>query len=181
LVLFAPDPLLLPITTLAFVQISQRSTLRLEMGMTLLSPLALSTRSARAIAKATARAVRKESKTASKTLLTKTGKTLRARLSHIRHKNQQKSRLSIPILRDLRLNLVLFAPDPLLLPITTLAFVQISQRSTLRLEMGITPETARATARAVRKESKTASKTLLTKTGKTLRARSGFKSRGFKS
>jgi hypothetical protein len=42
--LFAPDPLLLPITTLAFVQISQRSTLRLEMGMTLLSPLALSTR-----------------------------------------------------------------------------------------------------------------------------------------
>jgi hypothetical protein len=38
------DPLLLPITTLAFVQISQRSTLRLEMGMTLLSPLALSTR-----------------------------------------------------------------------------------------------------------------------------------------
>jgi hypothetical protein len=30
--------------TVAFVQISQRSTLRLEMGMTLLSPLALSTR-----------------------------------------------------------------------------------------------------------------------------------------
>ena len=49
---------------------------------------------ARAIAKATARAVRKESKTASKTLLTKTGKTLRARLSHIRHKNQQKSSFS---------------------------------------------------------------------------------------
>jgi hypothetical protein len=43
-------------------------------------------------------------------------------------------RLSIPILRDLRLNSVLFAPAPLLLPITTLAFVQVSQRSTLRLE-----------------------------------------------
>jgi hypothetical protein len=28
-------------------------------------------------------------------------------------------RLSIPILRDLRLNLVLFTPSPLLLPITT--------------------------------------------------------------
>jgi hypothetical protein len=37
------------------------------------------------------------------------------------------------ILRDLRLNSVLFAPAPLLLPITTLAFVQVSQRSTLRL------------------------------------------------
>jgi hypothetical protein len=36
-------------------------------------------------------------------------------------------RLSIPILRDLRLNSVLFAPDPLLLPITTLAFVQRKQ------------------------------------------------------
>jgi hypothetical protein len=47
-------------------------------------------------------------------------------------------RLSIPILRDLRLNSVLFAPAPLLLPITTLAFVQVSQRSTLRLEVGIT-------------------------------------------
>ncbi|SHN93831.1 hypothetical protein BCLUESOX_1072, partial [bacterium endosymbiont of Bathymodiolus sp. 5 South] len=44
--------------------------------------------------KVTARAVRKESKTASKTLLAKTGKTLRARLSHIRHKNQQKSSFS---------------------------------------------------------------------------------------
>jgi hypothetical protein len=43
-VLFAPAPLLLPITTLAFVQVSQRSTLRLEVGITLLSPLALSTR-----------------------------------------------------------------------------------------------------------------------------------------
>jgi hypothetical protein len=40
----SPAPLLLPITALAFVQVSQRSTLRLEVGMTLLSPLALSTR-----------------------------------------------------------------------------------------------------------------------------------------
>jgi hypothetical protein len=60
--------------------------------------------------------VRKESKTASKTLLTKTGKTLRARLSHIPKPIilSWAMRLSIPILRDLRLNLVLFAPDPLL-------------------------------------------------------------------
>jgi hypothetical protein len=38
--------------------------------------------------------VRKESKTSSKALLAKTGKTLRARLSHIRYKNQQKSSFS---------------------------------------------------------------------------------------
>jgi hypothetical protein len=38
-----------------------------------------------------AQAVRKESKTASKVLLFKVGKTLMGRLSHIRHKDKQKS------------------------------------------------------------------------------------------
>ncbi|WP_139699123.1 cadherin domain-containing protein [bacterium endosymbiont of Bathymodiolus sp. 5 South] len=41
-----------------------------------------------------AQAVRKESKTASKALLFKVGKTLMGRLSHIRHKDKQKSRSS---------------------------------------------------------------------------------------
>jgi hypothetical protein len=42
----------------------------------------------------TAQAVRKESKSASKLLLSKVGKTLMGRLSHIRHKNKQKSSFS---------------------------------------------------------------------------------------
>jgi hypothetical protein len=41
-----------------------------------------------------AQAVRKESKSASKLLLSKVGKTLMGRLSHIRHQNQQKSSFS---------------------------------------------------------------------------------------
>ena len=45
-------------------------------------------------AKVTAQAVRKESKSASKLLLSKVGKTLMGRLSHIRHKNKQKSSFS---------------------------------------------------------------------------------------
>jgi len=42
----------------------------------------------------TAQAVRKESKSASKLLLSKVGRTLMGRLSHIRHKNKQKSSFS---------------------------------------------------------------------------------------
>jgi hypothetical protein len=45
-------------------------------------------------AKVSAQAVRKESKSASKLLLSKVGKTLMGRLSHIRHKNKQKSSFS---------------------------------------------------------------------------------------
>jgi hypothetical protein len=110
-------------------------------------------------AKVTAQAVRKESKSASKLLLSKVGKTLmvpvavRSCLPKPRAKPIILSwamRLSIPILRDLRLNSVLFAPAPLLLPITTLAFV------------------------AVRKESKSASKLLLSKVGKTLMGRLSY-------
>ncbi len=43
----------------------------------------------------TAQAVRKESKSDSKLLLSKVGRTLMGRLSHIRHKNKQKSSFSV--------------------------------------------------------------------------------------
>jgi hypothetical protein len=48
-----------------------------------------------------------------------------ASVSYVRIQLSLAMRLSIPILRDLRLNLVLSAPVPLLLPITTLALVQV--------------------------------------------------------